>query len=106
MTTVCSSCAVSLPAGARFCGQCGGPQAAAADLESSLDRYHLHVGHDYRSATRDAAGRLTAVYGLGANEGVIRGILHALPGYQAVEISRKPDVGHPGFRLRVDIIPR
>lgn len=74
-------------------------------MDEALDRLHLHQGHDYRRADRDAAGHTVAVYGLGAGADMVAALLRALPGHTAKEISRVQGVGSPFDRLRVDIVP-
>lgn len=89
-----------------FCGAATGQASAPLSLDDVLGRWQLHVGHDYRRSTRDAAGATTAVFMLGAAERTILEMMALLPEHQMIERSRRPGIEDHSDWLRVDIVPR
>lgn len=75
-------------------------------LDDLLDRLQLHLGHDYRRRDQDADGATTAVYMLGASETTVQRLRTLLPEHDFIERDRRPGVGDPSDRLRVDIVPK
>ena len=106
----CTSCQRSIKIEFSFCPHCGVRQESARpatmSLDAVLDRWQLHLGHDYRRRDQDATGATTAVYTLGVSETVVQAMRALLPNHEFIERERRPGAGDPADRLRLDIVPK